>query len=114
QEEGARPGLRRPGEPGPGPAGPARREIPAVRPTEPEPEGDPGEEVRGGPQAGCPGSQRAPAQPLRQRVTRKGALLLVGLWLGMLFASWVMATVNFRTAERVVGPSATPDMAARL
>jgi hypothetical protein len=47
-------------------------------------------------------------------VSRPGAILLVGLWLGMLFASWVMATVNFRTAERVVGPSASPEMTARL
>jgi hypothetical protein len=29
-------------------------------------------------------------------------LLLVGLWLGMLFASWVMATVNFRIADEVL------------
>jgi hypothetical protein len=33
---------------------------------------------------------------------RPAALLLVGLWLGMLFASWVMATVNFRTADDVL------------
>jgi hypothetical protein len=33
---------------------------------------------------------------------RPAALLLVGLWLGMLVASWVMATVNFRVADGVL------------
>jgi hypothetical protein len=41
-------------------------------------------------------------------------LLLAGFWLGMLVASWVMATVNFRTVDRVLGPGVRPEMAARL
>src|SRR5262245_53018112 len=32
----------------------------------------------------------------------------------MLAASWVMATVNFRTVDRVLGPGSRPEMAARL
>ena len=41
-------------------------------------------------------------------------LLLAGFWLGILMASWVMATVNFRTVDRVLGPGVRPEMAARL
>jgi len=41
-------------------------------------------------------------------------LLVAGFWLGMLAASWVMATVNFRTVDRVLGPEARPEMAGRL
>jgi len=41
-------------------------------------------------------------------------LLLAGFWLGMLVASWVMATANFRTVDRVLGPGARPELAARL
>jgi len=41
-------------------------------------------------------------------------LVVAGFWLGMLAASWVMATVNFRTADRVLGPGARPEMAGRL
>jgi hypothetical protein len=41
-------------------------------------------------------------------------LLVAGFWLGMLAASWVMATVNFRTVDRVLGPGLRPEMAARL
>jgi hypothetical protein len=29
-------------------------------------------------------------------------LVVAGFWLGMLAASWVMATVNFRTVDRVI------------
>jgi hypothetical protein len=32
------------------------------------------------------------------------ALLLTGFWLGMLVASWVAATVNFRSVDYVLGP----------
>jgi hypothetical protein len=45
---------------------------------------------------------------------RPAALLLVGLWLGGLVASWVMATVNFRVADDVLGASARPELQARL
>jgi hypothetical protein len=43
-------------------------------------------------------------------------LLLVasGFWLGLLAASWVMATLSFRTVDRVLGPEARPEMAGRL
>jgi hypothetical protein len=37
------------------------------------------------------------------------SLLLVGLWLGLLASSWIMATVNFRTAEAASTPARTPD-----
>lgn len=33
-------------------------------------------------------------------MSRPLSLVLLGLWLGLLVSSWVMATVNFRTAER--------------
>lgn len=42
------------------------------------------------------------------------ALLLVGVWLGALFLSWAVATLNFRTADRVLGPSARPELQERL
>ena len=41
-------------------------------------------------------------------------LVVAGFWLGMLAASWVMATVNFRTVDRVLGPGIRPEMAGRL
>jgi peptidoglycan/LPS O-acetylase OafA/YrhL len=34
-------------------------------------------------------------------VSRSLSLLVVGLWLGLLVSSWVMASANFREAERV-------------
>jgi hypothetical protein len=42
-------------------------------------------------------------------VSRPLTLLLAGLWLGLLVSSWVMATVNFRTAEAASTPARTPD-----
>jgi hypothetical protein len=42
------------------------------------------------------------------------ALLVIGLWLGLLVASWIMATTNFRTADHVLGPAARPEVAAKL
>ena len=42
------------------------------------------------------------------------ALLLVGLWLGALFLSWAVATTNFRTVDRVLGPAARPELQERL
>jgi hypothetical protein len=47
-------------------------------------------------------------------VSRTLAVLLLGLWLGMLLASWVAATINFRTVDRVLGPGSRPEVAARL
>lgn len=45
---------------------------------------------------------------------RNSALVLTGLWLGALLASWVAATVNFRTVDTVLGPHARPELAERL
>jgi len=42
------------------------------------------------------------------------ALVLTGLWLGALLASWVAATVNFRTVDRVLGAQQRPELAQRL
>jgi hypothetical protein len=42
-------------------------------------------------------------------VSRPVALLLVGLWLGLLVSTWVMATVNFRKAEAASLAAGTPD-----
>ena len=41
-------------------------------------------------------------------------VLLVGLWLGLLVSSWAMATVNFRTAERVASDAAPAELKSRL
>jgi hypothetical protein len=41
-------------------------------------------------------------------VSRPLSLLAVGLWLGLLVSSWVMATVNFRSAEAAASPDRTP------
>jgi hypothetical protein len=42
------------------------------------------------------------------------ALVLLGVWLGALVASWVMATVNFRTVDRVLGPESSLELQAKL
>jgi hypothetical protein len=42
---------------------------------------------------------------------RSAALLLLGVWLGLLMASWALAPATFRTVERVL---AAPETAARL
>lgn len=47
-------------------------------------------------------------------MSRSLALLAVGLWLGLLVSSWVMATVNFRTAERVASGAAPAELQTRL
>lgn len=39
---------------------------------------------------------------------------LVGVWLGLLVASWLIATVNFRTVDRVLAPQWRPEVAERL
>ena len=41
-------------------------------------------------------------------------LVLLGLWLGLVLASWAVATVNFRTVDRVLGPSMNPDLGRKL
>ncbi len=42
------------------------------------------------------------------------ALLVTGLWLGMLVASWALATVNFRTVDAVLGPAGSPEARSRF
>jgi hypothetical protein len=42
------------------------------------------------------------------------SLLLVGLWLGLLVASSAVATVNFRTVDRLLGPDLRPELDQRL
>jgi hypothetical protein len=45
---------------------------------------------------------------------RSLALVLTGVWLGALLASWVAATVNFRTVDRVLGAGERPELARSL
>ncbi|HEY6551942.1 MAG TPA: hypothetical protein VI669_01230 [Vicinamibacteria bacterium] len=40
------------------------------------------------------------------------ALLLGGFWLGLLVASWVAATVNFRSVDHVLGPGGSREAQA--
>lgn len=42
------------------------------------------------------------------------ALLVLGAWLGVLVASSAVATVNFRTVDRLLGPQLRPELAERL
>lgn len=44
----------------------------------------------------------------------RACLVLLGVWLGLVVASWAMASASFRTAERVLGPDANPEQARRL
>ena len=44
----------------------------------------------------------------------RASILTAGVWLGFLAASWAMATVNFRTADRVAGAGAGAEVTARL
>jgi hypothetical protein len=46
--------------------------------------------------------------------TRAGALLAIGLWIGLLAASWAMASASFRTVDRLLGAEARPEFQARL
>ena len=45
---------------------------------------------------------------------KSAALVLTGIWLGALLASWVAATVNFRTVDRVLGAAQRPELAQTL
>lgn len=42
------------------------------------------------------------------------ALLVTGFWLGMLVASWALATVNFRTVDAVLGPGGSREVQSRF
>ena len=45
---------------------------------------------------------------------RAGALIAIGLWIGLLVASWAMASASFRTVDRLLGSEARPELQARL
>jgi hypothetical protein len=45
---------------------------------------------------------------------RAGALIVIGLWMGLLVASWAMATASFRNADRLLGPQARAELQASL
>jgi hypothetical protein len=47
-------------------------------------------------------------------VRHGAALLLTGVWLGALAASWVAATASFRGVDRVLGTDMRPELKARL
>jgi hypothetical protein len=42
------------------------------------------------------------------------ALLVAGLWLGLLVASWIVAPTTFRTADRLLGEGRRPEVSAKL
>jgi hypothetical protein len=44
----------------------------------------------------------------------RAALLVSGLWLGLLFASWIVASTTFRTADRVLADGARPELGAKM
>jgi hypothetical protein len=46
--------------------------------------------------------------------SRAAALLVAGLWLGLLVASWLAATASFRSVDRVLGPEVRPELSSRL
>lgn len=45
---------------------------------------------------------------------KAGALIAIGLWIGLLAASWAMASASFRTVDRLLAPEARPEFTARL
>lgn len=44
----------------------------------------------------------------------RACLVLLGVWLGLVVASWAMASASFRTADRVLGPGASSELGHRL
>lgn len=44
----------------------------------------------------------------------RACLVLLGVWLGLVVASWAMATANFRTVDRLLGPAMRPELGDRL
>jgi hypothetical protein len=44
----------------------------------------------------------------------RAALLVAGLWLGLLFASWIIASTTFRTADRVLANGGRPELSAKM
>jgi hypothetical protein len=47
-------------------------------------------------------------------VTRALSLFSAGLWLGLLVASWLLASITFRTAAAVLEPAGRPEVRERL
>lgn len=47
-------------------------------------------------------------------MSRTLAVGLLGVWLGLLVASWIFASINFRTVERVLGPELRPEADQKL
>lgn len=47
-------------------------------------------------------------------MARPLSILMLGLWLGLLIASWAAATASFRVTDRVLGAEGRPELAARL
>jgi hypothetical protein len=45
---------------------------------------------------------------------RSGAGALLGVWLGLLLASWTAASLNFRAVDRVLGPDLRPEADQRF
>jgi hypothetical protein len=45
---------------------------------------------------------------------RAAALIVIGVWIGLLVASWAMASASFRTVDRLLGPEARPEFRAPL
>src|SRR5262249_40517038 len=45
---------------------------------------------------------------------RATALLTIGAWIGLLAASWAMASASFRTVETLLGPEARAELQSRL
>jgi hypothetical protein len=45
---------------------------------------------------------------------KNAALVLTGIWLGALMASWVTATLNFRMVDRVLGAGQRTELAQKL
>ncbi|HET8647676.1 MAG TPA: hypothetical protein VFO85_19410, partial [Vicinamibacteria bacterium] len=54
------------------------------------------------------------ARHAEEEEVKNAALVLAGVWLGALVASWVAATVNFRTVDRVLGADQRPELARTL
>jgi hypothetical protein len=44
----------------------------------------------------------------------RAALLVAGVWLGLLVASWIVASTTFRTADRVLAEGGRPELAAKM
>ena len=47
-------------------------------------------------------------------MNRPAALLAIGIWIGLLAASWAMASASFRTVDRLLGSEARPELRDRL